>query len=171
MPMGTAASLGWSQGIVRRVCDGLDRIGLFIDDLIAHFRDGQEHVRHPVGLFERLTFFDLMLAARKAHLGVREVKFMGRRVNGDGIVPGPGKVGALTKIYPCPLPKVLPQMAANTKPLRALLKKGVAFEMTPSHVEVVQAVLARLSGPDVLAFPGCKLQFRGLMLNHQRVNR
>ena len=35
MPMGLASSPGWFQSIMLRVCDGLKRVRLFIDDIVC----------------------------------------------------------------------------------------------------------------------------------------
>ena len=44
-------------------------------------------------------------------------------------------------------------MAAATKSLNSLLKKGVKFIFTPQHKKVVQALSDQSARPDVLAFP------------------
>lgn len=44
-------------------------------------------------------------------------------------------------------------MAAETKSLNSLLKKGVKFEFTLEHIQIVQTLLEQLSSPKVLAFP------------------
>ena len=35
MPMGLASSPGWFQSIMLRVCDGLERVGLFINGIVC----------------------------------------------------------------------------------------------------------------------------------------
>ena len=44
MPMGLANSLGLFQAIMLRVCDGLKRVRLFIDDIVCFSKNGAEHV-------------------------------------------------------------------------------------------------------------------------------
>ena len=92
---------------------------------------------------------------------------MGHMVTAEGISPDPGKAEAFQKL---PMPtnisqlcwlfggpsyygKLLPKMAALTKALNELLKKGVAFVWTMEHTQIMQALLERMSSPDVLAFP------------------
>ena len=41
MTMGLASSLGWFQSIILRVCDGLKRVRLFIDDVVCFRRTGR----------------------------------------------------------------------------------------------------------------------------------
>lgn len=175
MPMGLASSPGWFQSIMLRVCEGLERVRLFIDDIVCFSKNGREHVDDLRNFFERLTTFDLKLASKKAHLGVKVVKFLDHRVTAEGIAPDPGKVEALTKM---PMPtnvsqlrslmgamsyyrKLLPKMAAVTKTLKSLLKKGVKCEFTVEHIQVVQELLARLSSPKVLVFPDCSAAISG----------
>ena len=117
--------------------------------------------------FQRLTKFDLKLAPKKAHIGVKVINFLGHRVTVKGMEPDPEKVQAMTKL---PMPTnvsqlrsllgalsyyrfLLPQMATLTRPLNNLLKKNVEFVFTTEHVEIVQVSMKRLSSPDVLAFP------------------
>ena len=175
MPMGLASSPGWFQSIMLRVCDGLQRVRLFIDDIVCFSKNGAEHVCDLESFFERLTMFDLKLAPKKAYLGVRTIKFLGHRVTAKGVEPDPEKVEAMTKL---PMPsnvsqlrsvmgalsyyrKFLPRMAAITRPLNNLFKKAVKFVFTTEHIEIVQLLMKRLSSPDVLAFPDFKAALSG----------
>ena len=104
------------------------------------------------------------------------MKFWGHRVTAEGTAPDPGKVEALRQL---PMPtnvsqlrsllgglsyyrKFLPKMAAVTKTLNELLKKGVAFVWTQEHTQIVQTLLERLSSLDVLAFPDFDAAVDGL---------
>ena len=42
MPMGLASSPEWFQSIMLRVCDGLKRVRLFIDDIVCFSKNGRE---------------------------------------------------------------------------------------------------------------------------------
>ena len=75
MPMGFAFSPRWFQSIVLRVCEGLQRVRLFIDDIVCLSKIGGERVNDLRKILERLTSFNLKLAPKKAHLGVKVVKF------------------------------------------------------------------------------------------------
>ena len=54
MPMGLASSPGWFQSIMLRVCDGLKRVRLFIDDIVCFSNNGAEHGADLERLVERL---------------------------------------------------------------------------------------------------------------------
>ena len=49
--------------------------------------------------------------------------------------------------------KFIPQMSVKAKSLNKLLKKGVKFNFTADHVDIVQKMLQDLASPEVLAFP------------------
>ena len=55
MPMGLASSPGWFRSIMLRDCDGLERVRLFIDDIVCFSKNGAEHVCGLERIFERLT--------------------------------------------------------------------------------------------------------------------
>ena len=74
MPMGLASSPGCFQSIILRVCEGLQRVRLFIDD-VCFSASGTAHVQDLDHFFQRLTKFDLKLAPKKAHLGVKVIEF------------------------------------------------------------------------------------------------
>ena len=92
-----------------RVCDGLIRVRLFIDDIVCFSKNGAEHVADLERFFERLTIFNLKLAPKKAY--IRVIKFLRHRVSAKGVEPDPEKVEAMTKL---PMP-------SNVSQFRSLL--------------------------------------------------
>ena len=48
-----------------RICDGLERCRLYIDDVCTFSESGAQHVTDLERLFERLTKFNLKLAPKK----------------------------------------------------------------------------------------------------------
>ena len=146
MPQGLGSSPGWFQSIMLRVYEGFERVKLFIDDIVCFSKNGEQHVCDLRRFFERLTKFDLKLAPNKALLGAAEIIFLGHKISSEGVGPDPNKVkatkemsmrqtvsqlrslfGALSYYR-----RQLPKMAARTRLLNSLLRKGVKFEFT-SH--------------------------------------
>ena len=111
MPMGLASSPGWFQSIMLRVCDGLKRVRLFIDDIVCFSKNGAEHVADVVRFLERLKIVNLKRAPKKAYIGVHVIRFLGHRMTAKGVEPGPKKVEAMTKL----------PMRSNVSQLRSLL--------------------------------------------------
>ena len=89
------------------VCEGLERVRLFIDDIVCFSKNAREHISDFHNFFDRLTTYNLKLARKKAHLGVKVVTFLGHRVTAEGIAPDPGTVEALTKM---PMPTNVSQL-------------------------------------------------------------
>ena len=120
---------------------------LFIDDIVCFSKNGEHHMCDPRRFLERLTRFDLKLAPNKALLGAAETVFLGHKISSEGAGPDPGKVKAMKEM---PMPqngsqltsllgalsyyrRQFPKMAARTRPLNSLLRKGVKLEFSPYH--------------------------------------
>lgn len=111
-------------------------------------KNGAEHVCGLERFFERLTMFDLKLAMKKAHVGVRVIKCFGHRVTAKGVEPDPDNVEAMTKLsMPSNVSQLrsllgalsyyrekMPQMATVTRPLNNILTRGVEFVLATKHV-------------------------------------
>ena len=133
-----------------RVCEGLERVRLFVDDIIVFSRDGAEHVQDLERFFERMKF-NLKLAPKKTNLGVKQVIFLGHKVTAEGVWPDPAKEAPMLDL---PMPtnvsglrsllgslsyyrKFLNNMSKKVRPLTELLKKGAKFVFTAEHVAKV----------------------------------
>ena len=150
-----------------RVCEGLERVKLFIDDIVCFSKNGEQHACDLRRFLERRTKFDLKLAPYKALLDAAEIIFLGHKISSEGVDPDPNKVKAIKEM---PMPqnvsqlrsllralsyyrRQLPKMAARTRPLNSLLRKGVKIEFTPHHERIFREMLDKLFSPNVLAFP------------------
>ena len=167
MPQGLASSPGWFQSIMLRVCEGLERVKLFIDNIVCFSKNGEQHVCDLRRFLGQLTKFGLKLVPNKALLGAAEIIFLGHNISSEGGRPDPNKVKTMKEM---PMPqnvsqlksllgalsyyrRQFPKMATRTRPLNSLLRKGVKFEFTPHHERIVRKILEELSTPNVLAFP------------------
>ena len=128
-------------------------------------------------LLERLTRFDLKLAPNNALLSAAEMIFLGHTISSEGAGPDPGNVKAPKEM---PMPQNVSQlrsllgfllyymrqfskMAARTRQLYSLLRKGVKFELSPYHERIVrEMMLDELSSPNVLAFPEFRSCYFGI---------
>ena len=98
MPMGCSGSPGSFQSIMARICEGLDRCCLYIDDVCTLSETGTQHVGDLEQFFQRLTKYNLKLTPKKAHIRMRETMFLGHHISADGISPDQKKVQAPTKM-------------------------------------------------------------------------
>ena len=176
MPQRLASSPGWFQSIVLRVCEGLERVELFIiDDIVCFSENGEQHVCDLRRFLERLTRFNLKLAPNKALLGTAKIIFLGHKISSAGVGPSPVKVKAMKEMF---MPqnvsqlrlllgarsyyrRQLPKMVARTRTLNSLLQRGVKFKFSPHHERIVRVMLHELSSPNVLAFPDFEATISG----------
>ena len=129
----------------------------------------------PATVPRTATKFNLKLATSKALLDAAEIIFLGHKISLKGVRPDPGKVEATKEMsMPQDVSRLrsllgalsyyglqLPKMAARTRPLNSLLRKGVKFEFSPHHECIVRQMLDELSSPNVLAFPDFEAAISG----------
>ena len=109
MPMGTSGSPGSFQRLMTQVCEGLQRVQLYLDDIVVHSKSGSHHVTNLRGFLARQ--YNLKLAPKKAHIGAPEVQFLGHSVSPFGVSPDPKKIDAMLKMT----------MPSTERELRSLL--------------------------------------------------
>ena len=65
------------------VCEGLERVKLFIGDIVCFSKTGEQHVCDLRRFLERLTRFNLKLAPNNALLGAAEIIFLGHDISSE----------------------------------------------------------------------------------------
>ena len=78
-------------------------IEVYVDDIIAKSKEGENHVQILKKLFERLRKYKLRLNPTKCSFGVKSGKLLGFMVSDKGIEVDPDKVKA---IQLCHLPRL-----------------------------------------------------------------
>jgi hypothetical protein len=66
-------------------------IEVYVDDMIAKSKEGEDHVKVLRKLFERLRKYELKLNPAKCLFGVKSGKLLGFVVSGEGIEVDPDK--------------------------------------------------------------------------------
>ena len=99
MPMRTTSgSPGRFQRLMAQVREGLQRVQLYIDDIVVHSKSASYHIDDECRFFVRLTEQNLTLSPKKAHIGALEVQFLGNLVTPSGMRPDPQKIDAMLKM-------------------------------------------------------------------------
>jgi hypothetical protein len=75
-------------------------IEVYVDDMIAKSREGENHVQILKKLFERLRKYKLRLNPAKCSFGVKSGKLLGFVVSDKGIEVDPDKVKAIQSMAP-----------------------------------------------------------------------
>jgi hypothetical protein len=100
LPMGLCNATQAFQRAMEIVLKGL--IGtcclLYIDDIVVHSVNEEQHVRHLQAIFDRLRQFNLKLNPKKCVFGRSEVELLGYIVSRHGIRATPAKITAITNM-------------------------------------------------------------------------
>ena len=167
MPQGASGAPAWFISVMRLFTAGLDNIRMYLDDAIGSDDCPLHHVTTLAAFFARLRLHQLKLSPDKSRIGAARLDFLGHIISKDGVRPNDDRVAALTRM---PMPtdikqlrsllgglsyyyKFLPNMARLIRPSTALLKKGVAFDLTSAMEDTVRALLPELATPPILVFP------------------
>ena len=89
------------QKIIDSVLDGMDNIFCYLDDILVFNSSKKAHLDTLDELFKRLNEAGLV-ALSKCQFIVKEIEFLGYRVNKDGIQPLQSRVKAISE---CPKPR------------------------------------------------------------------
>ena len=85
MPFGMINSSAIFVCAMRKLLHGIDNVKTYIDDVIVHTREWNEHLNTLKCLFERFRDADMTVKPSKCVIGARKVDFLGPNV-GDGMV-------------------------------------------------------------------------------------
>ena len=97
MPFGLKNSAQAFQRLMDTVCQGLDCVFVYIDDILVASRNAAEHKVHLRRLFQRLQDNDLVINVAKCQFGRTEIDFLGHHITRYGATPLPDKVEAINQ--------------------------------------------------------------------------
>ena len=100
-PFGLKNATHAFQRLMDTVCQGLEFVFVYLDDILVASRNSQEHLEHLLQLFDRLSKHGLVLNSNKCQFGKNKLDFLGHVVTEDGISPTSDKVSAIQG-YPQP---------------------------------------------------------------------
>jgi hypothetical protein len=97
MPLGLKnAGATYQRAMVTLFHDMMhEEIEVYVDDMIAKSKEGDDHVKVLRKLFERLRKYELKLNPAKCSFGVKSDKLLGFVVNSKGIEVDPDKEKAI----------------------------------------------------------------------------
>ncbi|KAL2240784.1 UNVERIFIED_CONTAM: Transposon Tf2-12 polyprotein [Sesamum indicum] len=140
---------------------------VFIDDILVYSKDRDEHEQHLRIILQILKEKELYAKLSKCEFWVNQVVFLGHVVSGDGVMPDPSKVKAITEWR-------VPKNATEVRsflglaryyrrfvegfsiiagPLTKLLRKGVEFQWTEQCQQSFDELKKRLTSNPILVLP------------------
>ena len=82
MPFGMVNSSATFVRAMRKLLHGVDNVETYIDDIIVHTRDWQNHVETLSCRFERFRDAGVTVKPSKCVIAARSVEFLGHNVGG-----------------------------------------------------------------------------------------
>ncbi|GJX73357.1 putative reverse transcriptase domain-containing protein [Tanacetum coccineum] len=137
MPFGLTNAPTIFMDLMNRVCRPyLDRfVIVFIDDILIYSKTQEEHVEHFRLVLELLKKEKLYAKFSKCEFWLREVRFLGHVINGNGIHVDPNKIEAIAKS------------------LTILTQKSKTFDWGEEQELAFQTFKDKLCNAPVLALP------------------
>ena len=93
MPFGMVNSGSTYIRMVRKLLDGSKDLESYVDDVLGHTSDWNEHMKVLRDFFERVRKANLSLKPRKCKIGLAEVGFLGHTLQKDTVGPQKETVG------------------------------------------------------------------------------
>ncbi|PKI69602.1 hypothetical protein CRG98_010015 [Punica granatum] len=117
-------------------------IEVYVDDMIAKSKEGEDHLVNLKRLFDRLRKYKLRLNPAKCTVGVKSGKLLGFVVSKKGIEVDPDKVKAIMELPPLStvrevrsflgwlnyIARFIANLTDKCQPLFRLLRKNAAIE-------------------------------------------
>ncbi|CAL8105367.1 unnamed protein product [Calicophoron daubneyi] len=101
MPFGLSNAAQSFQRFMDQVCQGLEGVYVYLDDVLVASPNQEEHVKHLRALFDRLAQHGVTVNAAKCTFGQREIDFLGHHISPAGIAPRAEQIQAILD-YPEP---------------------------------------------------------------------
>lgn len=166
MPFGICTAPEVFQRVFYNVFQGLEGIGLYIDDLIVWGKDFEEHNDRLKKVLERAEQFNVKFNQNKCKFGLNEVNYVGHILTGDGIKPDRKKISAILDMsspkntkelerflgMATYVSKFIPNFSQISNPLRLLLKKNVHFSWLDQHEQIFEKLKHLITTAPVLGY-------------------
>ena len=169
MPFGLKNAGQAFQRFMDTVCQGLDFVFVYVDDILVASKDAEEHGRHLRQLFQRLQEHGLVINVAKCQFGCTTLDFLGHRITAKGVSPLPDKVEAIRQFKQPVTVKGLQEFVGMINFYRRFI---------PAAAEIMQPLFAALASKPrtlqwgdtmVKAFQDAKSALaRATMLTHPR---
>ena len=111
LPYGISTGSEQFQRYMSEKLEGLERVEVLIDDIIARDADQQQHDQRLSLVLNKLVKVNITLNLKKCEFNAKTVKILGHIVSSNGISADPSKVNAIMSM----------QKPSNVKELRSFL--------------------------------------------------
>jgi transposase InsO family protein len=139
-PMGLKGSPASFARLMDIVMEGLKDVLAYIDDLLVHTKDHEQHLVALEQVFQRLAKYNLKLNMEKCHFAASELPYLGFTIGEHGIKPQADKLQAIRE-WPIPdTQRRVRQFLGMTNYFRHFIKN---YAQIAGHL----SALTRIDGP------------------------
>jgi len=146
---------------------------VFFDDILIFSRSYEEHVEHVRLVLQLLQRDHWQVKMSKCHFAQRQLRYLGHVISEAGVATDPDKINAVIQ---WPVPQTIKELRSFlglagyyrrfvkhfgliSRPLTALLRKGVVFIWTDQQQDAFIALKQALTSAPVLALPDFSCPF------------
>ena len=169
-PMGLQGSPSSFARLIDYVMRGLKNVICYIDDVLVHSDTHENHLQNLEKVFLRLRKYNLKLNLSKTTFGSDSVTYLGYKLSGEGVSPGPDKLKAVREFPQIDSVKkvrefvglcnyfrfLIPKYQSYSSQLTKLTKKDSGYEKGPLPKESQEAfehLKGLLSAEPVVSHP------------------
>ena len=169
LPMGLKSSPATFQRAMSTVFSDIlhSQLLVYLDDLVIHSCDFDQHLDRLRNVFARLQFYNLKVKPRKCKFARRRTEYLGHVISENGIEPDKGNI---EKVVNYPVPKTVKQVRAFigitsyyrrfirdfakiAAPLHGLMRKDTRFRWGAEHQKAFETLKNALVTYPILAYP------------------
>ena len=167
MPFGLTGAPGSFQRLMDKIMCGLSFVTTYIDDVLVHSKNQEQHKQHLQQVFQRLSDAELTLRGHKCTLAMSQVTYLGHKFTQSGLTPDEKKIQAVQE-WPTPTNvsslkqflglasyyrRYIAQFSTIAAPLTHLTHKGVLFSWSVECESSFQLLKSALTQTPILAYP------------------
>lgn len=146
--------------------DDIEGVVLFVDDLLVYGHTKESHDQRLRAVLKRCQDINIKLNRQKCKIGLKEIRYLGHKISGDGIRPDDSHIIAI-KDMPTPknvkdverflglvtyVSSFIPNLSEKTTTLRELLRKDIQWHWDTKHDHCFAELKTCLTSPPVLQY-------------------